>query len=138
MRFNSPVSFFDKSKWLLFTSRDLRETNGVRFYNDQAELCMVWYILSIKDGSLDGTHPKIHIEIQDKWISVCRTNTGIQQPINETGKMMNSKTAEKYFLFLLYSGETFSENANIFLFATFLDHINCCVSNHTNLPYLAF
>ena len=50
MQFNSPVSFFDKSKWLLFTSRDLRETNGVRFYNDQAELCMVWYILSIKDG----------------------------------------------------------------------------------------
>ena len=47
--FNSPASFCDKYERLLFKSRDLRGTNGVKFYNAQAELCMVWYMLSNTD-----------------------------------------------------------------------------------------
>ena len=34
----------------ILTSRELGGTNGVKFYNEQAELCTVWYIQSNTDG----------------------------------------------------------------------------------------
>ena len=76
-------------------------------------------------GTLDSTHPGTHEEIQEKGISVCRNNTGVQQSIDGTGEqtsMRNSKTAGNYISFLMCCGETFSEEVNIFLFAVLGPH----------------
>ena len=82
-------------------------------------------------GSLDSTSPGAHEEIQEKGISVCRNNTSVRQSIDGTGEqafMRNSKTAGNYMVnYLMCSGEIFSEEANIFLFA---------ILDHTKFSYL--
>ena len=56
-RFNSPASFCDKYKQLLFTSKDLGRTNGVKFYMYKQTYARygTYYLRQI--GSLDSTHP---------------------------------------------------------------------------------
>ena len=65
-------------------------------------------------------HLIVHQEIQEKGSLVCRYDTGIQYSIDGTGEltfMRNSKIVGNYFSFLMCSGETLSEEVNIFLFA---------------------
>ena len=76
-------------------------------------------------GSLDSSHPGAHKEIQEKGISLFRINTGLRQSIDGTGEqyfMRNSKTAGNYISFLMCSGETFSEETIIILFAILGPH----------------
>ena len=77
-RVNSSASFCDKCKRLLFASRDLRGTNGVKFYNQKYNYARygTYYLREIRP--LDSTHPGAHEEIQKTRISVFRNNTGIR------------------------------------------------------------
>ena len=75
-----------------------------------------YYLTQVE--SFDSTHPGAHEKIQG--ISVCSNDTGIREPIDGTREqtfVSNSKTVGNYFSFLMCSGETFSEEVNIFLFA---------------------
>ena len=141
--FNSPASFCDKYKRLLFTSRDLGGANGAKFYNEQAELCTdgTYYLTQI--GSLDSTHPGAHEEIQEKGISICRNNTGVRQSIDGTGEqtfMRNSRTAGNYISFLMCTGCSylflFWGGKHFYVFNSWTT-LNCLISNHTSLSYLS-
>ena len=129
---NSSDSFFVKHKQLLFISRDLGAANGIIFYNKQEELCAVWDIISNRWGHLI-VHILEHMKrFKKKEFRFVEKNTGIQQSIDGTGEQIfkrNSKTAGSCFSFLMCSGWTFSEQANIYIyFLQFLDH--------TKLSYL--
>ena len=101
-------------------------------------------------ASLDSTHPWVREEMQEKGIWFCRNNNGIRQSIDGTGEQIfeELKNCRKNFWFLMCFGETFSEEANILLFAILVPHEivlspttgvstrNCLISSHRNLSHL--